>query len=188
MRFITLLAATLVLSVPASAKPAIPLPTCSVHFTQADHAHYARVVYKRHKISWAARRHLANLRLCQHTSAARANTRKLEHTLLKARHLQRRIDAMGVKGIAYQILLKRGAVDQFPCVDFVFTHESGWLVSNPNGASQADGIAQANPASKYGPGWQGNALIQITWGIDYMYSRYGSPCGAAAFWHAHSWY
>jgi hypothetical protein len=94
--------------------------------------------------------------------------------------------------IAYELLPSFGfnAASQFPCVNDIFTRESGWRVNAEN-ASGAYGIPQALPGSKMasaGPDWQTNATTQIKWGIGYMKSIYGSPCQAWAFWQAHSYY
>jgi hypothetical protein len=31
-------------------------------------------------------------------------------------------------------------------------------------------------------------VTQVRWGLSYMNSRYGSPCGAWSFWQSHNWY
>ncbi len=77
---------------------------------------------------------------------------------------------------------------EWSCLYALWNRESGWQVSDPNPASYADGIAQANPASKYGPGWQGNARQQIAWGLVYIAERYGSPCNAWANSNAYGYY
>ncbi len=45
--------------------------------------------------------------------------------------------------------------------------------------------------SKYssaGSDWRTNPATQIKWGLNYMDSRYGSPCDAWSFWQANHWY
>jgi hypothetical protein len=96
------------------------------------------------------------------------------------------------ENIAYQLLPTFGfsAKTQFGCLSDIFSRESGWRVNAEN-ASGAYGIPQALPGSKmsmFGADWQTSATVQIKWGIWYMKSRYGSPCGAWAFWQGHSWY
>lgn len=96
------------------------------------------------------------------------------------------------QAIAVRLLPTFGfsAKTQFGCVDQVFSRESGWRVNAAN-ASGAYGIPQALPGSKmamFGADWATSATVQIKWGIWYMKSRYGSPCGAWAFWQAHGWY
>jgi len=69
---------------------------------------------------------------------------------------------------------------QFSCLDQLWDAESGWNVSAAN-ASGAYGIPQALPGSKMasaGPDWESDAATQIRWGLGYIQSVYGSPCGA----------
>lgn len=71
--------------------------------------------------------------------------------------------------------------DQFGCLDSLWAHESGWSTTAANPSSGAYGIPQALPGSKMasaGPDWQTNAATQIRWGLGYIKSLYGSPCGA----------
>ncbi|MEU7278621.1 transglycosylase SLT domain-containing protein [Streptomyces sp. NPDC045431] len=80
---------------------------------------------------------------------------------------------------------------QYACADAVFTRESNWNLYATNPSSGAYGIAQALPPTKYasaGSDWRTNPITQVRWGITYMESRYGSPCGAWAFWQSHHWY
>jgi uncharacterized protein YabE (DUF348 family) len=77
--------------------------------------------------------------------------------------------------------------DQWGCLQTLWNYESGWNVhaANPSGAY---GIPQALPGSKMGTGWQDDASVQIRWGLGYIKSRYGTPCGAWSYWQAHGWY
>jgi outer membrane biosynthesis protein TonB len=80
---------------------------------------------------------------------------------------------------------------QFLCADDVFTRESNWNPFATNPTSGAYGIAQALPPQKYasaGSDWRTNGVTQVRWGLSYMDARYGSPCGAWAFWQSHHWY
>ncbi|WP_241518744.1 transglycosylase SLT domain-containing protein [Streptomyces sp. CB03238] len=80
---------------------------------------------------------------------------------------------------------------QYACADAVFTRESNWNPYATNPTSGAYGIAQALPPTKYasaGSDWRTNPITQVRWGLTYMKSRYGSPCGAWAFWQSHHWY
>ncbi|MBD5383200.1 MULTISPECIES: hypothetical protein [Clavibacter] len=100
-------------------------------------------------------------------------------------------DPGSAKGIARSILASQGmGDDQYACLDYLWTKESGWRVSayNPSGAY---GIPQALPGSKMasaGADWQTNPATQITWGLGYIDSRYGSPCGAKAHSVLKNWY
>jgi Transglycosylase SLT domain len=80
---------------------------------------------------------------------------------------------------------------QFQCFSNIVDHESSWNYHAVNASSGAYGLFQALPASKYssaGSDWQTNPATQIKWGLNYMNSRYGSPCEAWSFWQANNWY
>ncbi len=95
------------------------------------------------------------------------------------------------QSIAYNLLPAFGfAKSQFGCLKVMWNNESGWRVTAAN-ASGAYGIPQALPGSKMasaGPNWQTNATTQIKWGLGYIKGRYGTPCGAWAFWQNNGWY
>jgi flagellar biosynthesis GTPase FlhF len=81
--------------------------------------------------------------------------------------------------------------DQFQCFSNIVDHESSWNYQAVNPSSGAYGLFQALPGSKMssvGADWQTNPATQITWGLNYMNSRYDSPCGAWSFWQANHWY
>jgi uncharacterized protein YabE (DUF348 family) len=96
------------------------------------------------------------------------------------------------RAIARELLANRGWGDaQYNCLVTLWDHESGWRVhaANPSGAY---GIPQALPGSKMssaGSDWQNSASTQIKWGLGYIASRYGTPCGAWSSWQANGgWY
>jgi uncharacterized protein YabE (DUF348 family) len=96
------------------------------------------------------------------------------------------------KAYARQLLLARGwGQDQYDCLTALWGKESAWRVNASNGIG-AYGIPQALPGSKMasaGPDWQTDPETQIRWGLGYISSRYGTPCGAWAAWNAHGgWY
>jgi hypothetical protein len=79
---------------------------------------------------------------------------------------------------------------EMAALDPLWQHESGWSTSaaNPSGAY---GIPQALPGSKMssaGSDWRTNPATQISWGLSYIQSRYGSPSAAWSFWQSHNWY
>lgn len=98
----------------------------------------------------------------------------------------------GNRAVGCKVLLAWGfGLDQMPCLDRLWTKESGWSTSSTNKSSGAYGIPQALPGSKmskYGADWQTNPETQIKWGLDYIKGRYGSPCGAWSFFLSHNWY
>jgi hypothetical protein len=95
------------------------------------------------------------------------------------------------QAIGHSLVLARGwGEDQYSCLVSLFNRESGWRVNaaNPSGAY---GIPQALPGSKMatvGADWQTNPATQITWGLNYIASRYGTPCGAWAHSQSSGWY
>ncbi len=81
--------------------------------------------------------------------------------------------------------------DQFQCFSNIVDHESSWNYQAVNASSGAYGLFQALPGSKMssvGDDWRTNPATQIKWGLNYMDSRYGSPCEAWSFWQANNWY
>lgn len=81
--------------------------------------------------------------------------------------------------------------DQFSCLDSLWTRESGWDPHAENSSSGAYGIPQALPGSKmgsYGSDWADNPTTQIQWGLAYIRSSYGTPCGAWSEFQAQGWY
>ncbi|WP_460395607.1 aggregation-promoting factor C-terminal-like domain-containing protein [Streptomyces sp. YIM S03343] len=83
------------------------------------------------------------------------------------------------------------ASSQFQCFSNIVDHESSWNYHAVNASSGAYGLFQALPGSKMssaGSDWQTNPATQIKWGLNYMNSRYGSPCQAWSFWQANHWY
>jgi hypothetical protein len=92
-----------------------------------------------------------------------------------------------VKAMARQMV----PADQFQCFSNIVNHESTWNYRAQNPSSGAYGLVQALPGSKMssaGADWQTNPATQIKWGLNYMNSRYDSPCGAWSFWQANHWY
>ncbi|HEY4798639.1 MAG TPA: hypothetical protein VII99_06125 [Bacteroidia bacterium] len=69
----------------------------------------------------------------------------------------------------------------------LWNQESGWSITAANPSSSARGIAQN--LQGYGPDYlEGNAVSQITWGINYIAQRYGNPSVAEAHEKANNWY
>ncbi len=80
---------------------------------------------------------------------------------------------------------------QFSCLQPLWNAESGWNISASNPSSGAYGIPQALPGGKMasaGSDWQTDAATQIRWGLGYIQSVYGSPCGAWSHEQAYGWY
>jgi cell wall-associated NlpC family hydrolase len=84
-----------------------------------------------------------------------------------------------------------GSGPQWSCLDALWTRESGWLMVWNYQGSGAYGIAQALPASKMasaGPDYMTSPATQVRWGLGYIASRYGTPCGAQTHEEANGWY
>ena len=82
-------------------------------------------------------------------------------------------------------------IDQFPCLDKLFTRESGWNYKASNDSSGAYGIPQALPGSKMasaGDDWETNPATQIKWGLSYIEGRYNTPCNAWSHSEDTGWY
>jgi hypothetical protein len=81
-------------------------------------------------------------------------------------------------------------LEQFACLEKLWTKESGWNHLAANGIG-AYGIPQALPGSKMattGSDWETNPVTQIKWGLGYIDGRYGAPCSAWAHSQANNWY
>lgn len=80
--------------------------------------------------------------------------------------------------------------NQWSCLEQLWTKESGWNHKAGNG-SGAYGIPQALPGSKMasaGADWATNPETQIRWGLGYIKSMYGDPCGAWGTFQSKGWY
>ncbi|KAD3515412.1 hypothetical protein GD627_14250 [Arthrobacter yangruifuii] len=101
-------------------------------------------------------------------------------------------DPAAARAFAASALPARGwEAAELTCLDKLWTKESEWLTSAVNPSSGAYGIAQSLPAEKMaaaGDDWKVSYSTQITWGLDYIASRYGSPCSALNFHYANNWY
>jgi hypothetical protein len=95
------------------------------------------------------------------------------------------------QSIGFNMLASFGfATSQWGCLDDLWNRESGW-VYNAENASGAYGIPQALPGSKMasaGADWLTDPTTQIKWGLGYIKSVYGTPCGAWDHEEADGWY
>ncbi|WP_132050389.1 MULTISPECIES: hypothetical protein [unclassified Curtobacterium] len=92
------------------------------------------------------------------------------------------VDPAAAKAYARSVLGNYGwGDDQYGCLVSLWTQESGWRANALNSSSGAYGIPQSLPANKMsaaGADWRTNQNTQINWGLAYIKSSYGSPCGA----------
>ncbi|KGJ72339.1 hypothetical protein GY21_16120 [Cryobacterium roopkundense] len=102
------------------------------------------------------------------------------------------VDRGGAQQLAAAQVAARGwGVGELSCLVSLWQRESGWRVNAHNASSGAYGIPQSLPGSKMataGDDWQTNPATQISWGLGYIASRYGTPCGAWAHSEAKNWY
>lgn len=80
--------------------------------------------------------------------------------------------------------------DYYSIVQIV-NRESSFNPYAVNKKSGACGLFQAYPCSKmakYGSDYRTNYKVQVSWGMDYIKARYGSPSQAWSFWQKHHWY
>ena len=101
-------------------------------------------------------------------------------------------DPDGAKAIARSMMASHGWGDsEFTCLESLWTRESGWNYQAENASSGAYGIPQALPGTKMSEvadDWATNPATQITWGLNYISGRYGSPCSAWAHSESVGWY
>ncbi|SDT69605.1 lytic transglycosylase domain-containing protein [Actinoplanes derwentensis] len=88
----------------------------------------------------------------------------------------------GSRKIGCALTLTAGfGIAEFPCLNELWDHESGWNYKAENRSSGAYGIPQSLPGSKMasaGADWKTNPATQIKWGLGYIKGRYKTPCGA----------
>ncbi len=110
----------------------------------------------------------------------------------RASRARERLALSDPKQIAAQLVADRGwNSTQFSCLETLWEHESGWRVDATNPTTGAYGIPQSLPGDKmasHGSDWRTNPKTQIEWGLDYIASRYTTPCGAWSFWQSNNWY
>lgn len=69
---------------------------------------------------------------------------------------------------------------QMQCLDYLWSHESGWNPNDYNEYTDCCGIPQSHPCNKiYNQQKSYDWQAQIRWGINYISNRYGgNPCSA----------
>ena len=101
-------------------------------------------------------------------------------------------DPESAKAIARSMMAGHGWGDsEFSCLENLWNRESSWNYQAENASSGAYGIPQALPGSKMSEvadDWATNPTTQITWGLNYISGRYGTPCSAWAHSESVGWY
>lgn len=83
------------------------------------------------------------------------------------------------------------AESDWPYVDYIISHESGWDPNAINASSGAHGLPQALPGGKMasaGEDWATNPVTQLKWASGYAVSRYGSWAAAYNAWRSQNWW
>lgn len=88
--------------------------------------------------------------------------------------------------LSHEELMTQAGISQknWPAVDYIISHESGWNPEATEPNSGAHGLPQALPYSKTGCGWS-DSLCQLQWANDYAVARYGGWWAAQAYWVNH---
>lgn len=88
--------------------------------------------------------------------------------------------------LSHEELMTQAGISQnnWPAVDYIIQHESGWNPEATEPNSGAHGLPQALPYSKTGCGWS-DSLCQLQWANDYAVARYGGWWEAQAYWENH---
>ena len=93
-----------------------------------------------------------------------------------------------VENIAYVMTVGRYGTAQWSAMNALIMRESAYNPLARNGRSGACGIPQANPCNKLAQGINTSVEGQISWMLDYIANRYGTPDNALAYWDAHGSY
>jgi hypothetical protein len=164
---------------------------------KAAQEHAAHVAHQQHAQILAARAAAAQKAAAAKAAAAKAAAAKAAAAKAAAAKTAQQATAAvatpsgSPQQIAQELLAQDGMGGQFSCLDSLWQRESGWSVTASNASSGAYGIPQALPGSKMesaGSDWQTNPETQIKWGLQYIDSTYGSPCGAWSHEESSGWY
>lgn len=111
--------------------------------------------------------------------------------------------AVQIPGDKQAVMAAAGiAPSDYPYVDFIMSHESGWCPTKLQGqvgycppyapevipSGLGYGLGQATPGTKmapYGADWKTSAVTQLKWAIAYVKGRYGSWAAAYNYWQSH---
>lgn len=111
--------------------------------------------------------------------------------------------AVQIPGDKQAVMAAAGiAPGDYPYVDYVISHESGWCPTKLQGqvgycppyapenipSGLGYGLGQATPGSKmapFGGDWKTSAVTQLRWATSYAQQRYGSWAAAYNYWTVH---
>jgi hypothetical protein len=88
------------------------------------------------------------------------------------------------------VYVKGWKLAQWKCLNQLWSKESNFNPLAQNKGSGAYGIAQFMPTTwdNYSVKKTSVPSLQITYGLHYIKSRYGTACSAVKFWKKHYWY
>ncbi|MFF5177463.1 lytic transglycosylase domain-containing protein [Micromonospora sp. NPDC000316] len=177
---------------------------------RADFA-YQRDRQAHHQVAFAKQRaaeYKAKLRAAQAAKEAAERARKAEAAAAARKAERKALDQAakpyngpipascaeysGNRKVGCALMIDAGfGIAEFPCLEKLWTKESGWNHKARNSSSGAYGIPQAYPGSKMGSvgaDWQTNPATQIKWGLGYIKGRYKTPCGAWTYFQNNNTY
>ena len=100
-----------------------------------------------------------------------------------SRHLARSTSANTAKVIGKDMITHCFGASQWPAAEELWDNESDWKPTAINKSSGACGIVQAAPCNKLTNNIYATSVEeQLSWGIDYIDDRYGTPYKALQFW------
>jgi hypothetical protein len=168
-------------SAPDNLSHDVTVPASASATSTVDPSHEQALTYAQEKAAAAAADADAAKRKAEQQAASRAANRTTPPPYPVPASCG---DFSGNRATGCAILLERGfGLDQMPCLDKLFTKESGWNPKARNKSSGAFGIPQALPGNKMateGADWETNPVTQIKWGLTYIKNRYKTPCAAWA--------
>lgn len=125
--------------------------------------------------------------LCmQHTTAVYAEVPKPKPSVIVKKPV---VTKETPKQIAQRISRSRGIdVNQWRCLDMLWTKESHFNPKAHNKKSGAYGIAQFLPKTWGSRKRTSDPKTQVEYGLKYINKRYGSPCAAWKHHRNYGWY
>lgn len=128
-----------------------------------------------------------------------ANGQEVGRKIIQEVRIREPVKQITARGKAFNVDTDKSTVmalaginiaNDYPYVDFIVSHESGWrpLARNPSGAY---GLCQSLPGSKMasaGADWETNPVTQLKWCNGYAMARYGGWAAAYNFWLANRYW
>lgn len=124
------------------------------------------------------------------------NGKEISRKLIQEVRISEPVKQIVARGKAFDISKDKAAVmaaagispNDYPYVDYIVSHESGWRVNATNGRTW--GLCQALPGSKMasaGADWETNPVTQLRWCSSYAAGK-GGWAAAYNYWLAHHYW